>query len=109
MNDRRSDERRDDELAMNIFAVSSGMVGVCLTGVGLMRVGSALDTLTHVGDDLLAIDALLFLVACLFSFFSFRLRNARRRQMVRIVADAVFLVALCLMAVICCIITYVVI
>jgi hypothetical protein len=109
MSDRHSGERRDDELAMNIFAVSSGMVGVCLTGVGLMRVGSALDTLTHVGDDLLAIDALLFLVACLFSFSSFRLRNARRRGVARIAADAVFLVALGLMVVICCIITYAVI
>ena len=109
MSDRHSDEQRDYELAMHIFAVSSGMVGVCLTGVGLMRVGSALDTLTHVGDDLLAIDALLFLVACLLSFSSFRLRDARRRRMVRIAADAVFLVALGLMVVICCIITYVVI
>ena len=109
MSDRPSDERRDYELAMHIFTVSSGMVGVCLTGVGLMRVVSTLDSLTHIGDDLIAIDALLFLVACLLAFFSFRLRDARRRRTVRIAADAVFLIALGLMVAVCCVITYVVI
>lgn len=94
---------------MHIFTVSAGMVGVCLTGVSLMRVVSSLDALTHIGDDLLAIDALLFLVACLLSFFSFRLREARRRSRVRFASDAVFLLALSLMVAICCVITYVII
>jgi hypothetical protein len=109
MSDRPTDEQRDYELAMHIFTVSSGMVGVCLTGAGLVRVGNSLDTLTHLGDDLIAIDALLFLVACLLSFFSFRLRDARRRRMMRIAADAVFLSALGLMVAICLVITYVII
>jgi hypothetical protein len=49
----------EEDLCIHIFTVSSAMVGVCLTVIGLIRVVVTLGTADTLADDLLAGDALL--------------------------------------------------
>lgn len=82
------------------------MVGVCLTVIGLIRVAITLGNLDTLADDLLAADALLFLVACLLSYSAVRTRNIQRMHRVERIADGLFIVAMILMTAICGVITY---
>jgi hypothetical protein len=54
---------------MRIFSGSTSMVGVCLAGIGLLHIIGALGPVNALGDDVLAADALLFLLVAFFSFF----------------------------------------
>ena len=56
------------------------MVGVCLTVIGLIRVVITLGRADTLADDFLAVDALLFLVTCLLSYWALRSRSLRRMQ-----------------------------
>lgn len=96
----------EDDICIHIFTVSAGMVGVCLTVIGLIRVVIALRKTDTFADDLLAIDALLFLVACLASYWALRTRSVDRKYWVERFADAVFVLALILMAGACLFVTY---
>ena len=55
----------EQDISIHIFTVSSAMVGVCLTVIGLIRVVITLGTADTLTDDFLAGDALLFLISCL--------------------------------------------
>jgi hypothetical protein len=82
------------------------MVGVCLTVIGLIRVVITLATVDTLADDLLAADALLFLVSCLLSYWALRSRGLRRMHRIEKIADGIFIVAMIGMVVVCALITY---
>jgi hypothetical protein len=96
----------EEDICIHIFTVSSAMVGVCLTVIGLIRVVITLGHHDTLADDLLAADALLFLFACLLSYWALRTRSLRRMHRVERFADAVFILAMILMTVVCGVITY---
>ncbi len=106
MPDPNSEKQLEEDISIHIFTVSAGMVGVCLTVIGLLRVVITLRKTDTFADDLLALDALLFLIACLSSYWALRTRSAQRMRRVERFADVVFLLALVLMAVICGFVTY---
>jgi hypothetical protein len=56
-----SDKLLEEDICIHIFTVSSAMVGVCLTVIGLIRVVITLGKIDTVADDLLAADAFCFL------------------------------------------------
>jgi hypothetical protein len=64
----------EEDISIHIFTVSSAMVGVCLTVIGLIRVVITFGKADTVADDLLAADAFLFLISL--SAFLFRAANA---------------------------------
>lgn len=99
-------DRREHELTIHVFSVSAGMVGVCLTAIGLLRLVAAQTNAQTLGDDLLAIDALLFVLSACLAFWSFKTRSDRTRRRLRVVVDTLFLLALAAMAAICAIIAY---
>jgi protein-S-isoprenylcysteine O-methyltransferase Ste14 len=103
---RQSRVALEEDISIHIFSSSATMVGVCLTVIGFFRIIFKLKALNSFGDDLLSVDALLFLAACLLSYWALRTRGQRRRVRTERVADAVFLVALSLMVVVCGLITY---
>jgi len=70
------------------------MVGVCLTVIGLIRVVISLRKADTIADDLLATDAILFLISCLLSYWALRRRSHRRRHGVEPAAAAIFIMAL---------------
>ena len=82
------------------------MVGVCLTVIGLVRVVVTLGKADTLADDLLAGDALLFLVSCFLSYAALRSRGSRRMHRMERFADAVFILAMIVMVAICAFLTY---
>ena len=55
--------RLEEDICIHIFTVSSAMVGVCLTVIGLIRVVITLGRADTLADDFLASDALLCLTS----------------------------------------------
>jgi ABC-type Na+ efflux pump permease subunit len=96
----------EQDICIHIFTVSSAMVGVCLTVIGLVRVVITLGTADTIADDLLAADALLFLVSCFLSYGALRSRGAQRMHRIERAADAVFILAMVVMVAICAFLTY---
>jgi len=96
----------EEDISIHIFTVSSAMVGVCLTVIGLIRVVITFGKADTVADDLLAADAFLFLLSCLLSYSALRTRSKRRMHRMERIADSIFILAMILMVVICGFITY---
>ena len=101
-----NEKKLEEDISIHIFTVSSAMVGVCLTVIGLIRVVITLGKADTLADDLLAADALLFLSSCLLSYAALRARSARRMHRIERAADSIFIVAMVVMTVICGFITY---
>ena len=104
--DRARNTHLEQDISIHIFTVSSAMVGVCLTVIGLIRVVITLGRADTLADDFLAGDALLFLVSCLLSYWALRSRSVHRMHRLEKVADAIFIIAMIGMVVICALITY---
>lgn len=102
----KNDKHLEEDICIHIFTVSSAMVGVCLTVIGLIRVVITLGKIDTIADDLLAGDAFLFLLASLLSYWALRTRSIRRMHHVERLADSVFILAMILMTGICGVITY---
>ena len=91
----------EQDISIHVFTVSSAMVGVCLTVIGLIRVVITLGRADTLADDFLAGDALLFLTSCLLSYWALR-----RMHRLEKIADGIFILAMIGMVVICALITY---
>jgi len=96
MNKAPSNRTLDRDLCVHIFTASSAMVGVCITVIGILRVVISIRRADLVGDDLLAVNAMLYLVACLLSYSALRTRNVQRNHTLERCADTLFLLALTL-------------
>src|SRR4029079_13814648 len=96
----------EQDICIHIFTVSSAMVGVCLTVIGLIRVVITLGSAHTLADDVLAADALLFLFSCLLSYWALRSRGLRRMHRLEKIADGIFIVAMIGMVAVCAVITY---
>jgi multisubunit Na+/H+ antiporter MnhF subunit len=99
-------EKRDEELSVHIFSVSAGLVGVCLTVIGLFRVIFRLKDADSLADNILAVDALGFLLSCGLAYMALRSSEGVRRRRFELLADRVFLVSLGLMAIVGAMIAY---
>jgi hypothetical protein len=89
--------------------MAAAMVGVCLTGIGLLHVGIAWGKRASFADDLLAIDSLIFLIAMLASYLAVRTPDPRRHawlHRLEQIADASFILAMLLLTAACFVITY---
>ncbi|MGK6321462.1 hypothetical protein ACMGDM_00090 [Sphingomonas sp. DT-51] len=96
----------DERICRLICPIASAMVGVCLTGIGLLHLGVTGGRRAGVADDLLAIDSLLFLVATLASYVALRVASHRRLHLMEQLADACFILAMLLLTAACFVITY---
>src|SRR4029077_11532892 len=80
----------EHDICIHIFTVSSAMVGVCLTVIGLIRVVITLGRADTLADELLAGCALL----CLLSYWALRSRGWRRMHRLEKIADGIFIAAM---------------
>ena len=101
-----NDSEREENISIHIFSVSAAMVGVCLTVIGLIRVVITLGRGDTIADNLLAIDAILFLTATMLSYTALRARTTRKMKHFERIADWVFITAMTLMVTICAFIAY---
>lgn len=86
----------DQDICVHIFSASAAMVGVCIMVIGILRVVIAIRRTDLIGDDMLALNAMLYLVTCLLSYWALRTRNLRRNHTLERISDTLFLVALTL-------------
>ena len=93
-----ADDRRrralDDDICVHIFTSSSVMVGVCLTVVGILRVVVTLRSEDVLGDDLLTINTMIYLLSALVSYWALRTRSRKRNHRLEYVADGLFLLGM---------------
>lgn len=82
------------------------MIGVCLTGVGLIRVVITLKRTNTLADDLLCLDAVVLLLATISAYWALRARGLRRLERLEFLADITFVAGMALMTGICLFITY---
>jgi hypothetical protein len=95
----------EEDISVHIFSVSAAMVGVCLTVIGIFQIGK-LREIGSISDNVLAIDAIAFLFSCVLSYVALRTRTFKRRHRLEKIADAIFIIALSLMALVCVLVAY---
>ncbi len=91
------DEKLSAHMAIAL-SVSSGMLGVCLTAIGLIGIVKSLSKLELLIDDLLAVDALLFVVVAVLSFLGMRTDLRKRWRGFGLTLDVFFCLGLVIMA-----------
>lgn len=89
-------ETMERDIAIHIFTASAALVGVCLTVISIVRAITT-DFIHHLVDDLLAVDAMVFLISCLLSYGALRSRGKSRAHWLETVADGVFITGLCVL------------
>ena len=97
---------REQALSGHIFSVSAGLVGVCLTVIGLFHLFRTPDRVQSLADNLIALDAMVFLFACIFAYLGIRTTDERRWRRLERAADGLFLFGLSGMVLICGLIAY---
>lgn len=91
-----------------ICTISAGMVGVCLTGIGILRIVISYTRTNTFADDVLSLDAIFFLIATLAAYFALRVDSNVRLHRLEKIADTSFIIAMILLTSVCFLITYVV-
>lgn len=91
----------DLDITIHIFTVSATLVGVCLTVIGIFIMSRRLSHIKSYGEELLALDAFLFLVSCVLSYTALQKRHEGQRHRVETIAEKVFFAALTFMTFIC--------
>jgi hypothetical protein len=79
---------------LTLLSVSAGMVGVCLTAIGLVNVTKALRELEVWVDDFLAVSTVLFSFITLLSFIGMRTPIRRRWRHYMLMLDVLFCVGI---------------
>jgi hypothetical protein len=79
---------------LTVLSVSSGMVGVCLTAIGLIGIRKSIAGMESIVDDILSVGSLLFMVTALFSFFAMRTRLSKAWRGIERAIDVVFCLGL---------------
>lgn len=102
-----SEKRLDleEDISVHIFTASAALVGVCLTVIGIFQIGQ-LKRIGSISDDLLAINAVAFLLSCILAYTALRTRTKKRRYRIERAADVVFITGLCVMAAVCFLVVY---
>ena len=95
--DERARKSLDEDLSVHIFTVSATMVGVCLTAIGLIRVVITIRHVETLIDNLVGMDAMLFVLSGLLSYWALRSRKRGRLRRIEAIAERVFIAGMVLM------------
>ena len=106
MRDTATNNRLEESICVHIFSVSAAMVGVCLTVIGIIRIVIKAMNATTLADDFLAIDAMLFLSSCMLAYWAMRKQGTPAMVRIERIADAIFIIALVFMVVICALVAF---
>lgn len=102
----RNSAQLDERTCRLICPIASAMVGVCLTGIGLLHLAVTMRGKGTFADDLLSANAVLFLIATLTSYFALRGKWRTRPHSLERIADTTFIAAMLLLTADCLVITY---
>jgi hypothetical protein len=94
MKEIKSSDALNEDICVHIFVASSAMVGVCITVIGIFQVVTTLRKEGTLGDDMLAINSIFYLITTILSYWSLRTRQFRRNHLLEKCTDFLFLAAL---------------
>lgn len=100
-------QKREEKLSINIFTVSAGLIGVCITLIGIINVFCSVRSRKTIIDDLVVFNAIGFLAACILSYCALRTRNNHNFERLERFADGIFLISLTGLIVICLMMVYI--
>ena len=95
------DSERSFTHTITVFSVSSGMIGVCLTAIGLVQLVVKGRSASTICDDLLVLDSAIFGVTCLLCYRVMQNHLRKKNSSMETWVDRVFLLGLGLMVVVC--------
>lgn len=90
----RLEELKEYDISIHIFTVSSTMVGVCLTVIGILNVLGSVKKFNIYTDNMLSVNALLYLISCFVSYASIRTKKSTIKRNLEKIADTIFLISL---------------
>ena len=97
----------DTDVSVHVFWVSAGLVGVCLTVIGIIRVGINIQPgYNTIADELLAVDSICFMAACLLAYTSMRTPDRRRAKRLEGYADRLFITGMAAMCAACALVAF---
>jgi len=85
----------------HLFAVSAGLMGVSLSGIGLFGIHSQMRAVASLGEEMLAMTATIFGGSCGAAYLGMRARLSGRKHLLHRFAEGLFLLGLVLMAAVC--------
>lgn len=100
---------QERDIAIHIFTASAALVGVCLTVISIVGQITHGSFLHRTVDDLLAVDAMVFLGSCLFAYGALRVRSHGRVHRLETIADTIFILGLVLLVMACSMIVWAVV
>ncbi|MBS1911903.1 MAG: hypothetical protein JST22_07960 [Bacteroidetes bacterium] len=103
---RPNERTAPDTLYSHILDQSSLKVGMCLTLLGLIKVVEGTKGISVFSDELLAINAVLFLVANMLTYHAIKLEDPQRRKKFGRLGDLFFTSALCMLVLICAVLAF---
>jgi DMSO/TMAO reductase YedYZ heme-binding membrane subunit len=87
-------EDNSQTITHHIFTVSATMIAVCLTIITIFKVTNV-DLMT-MADDVLGLDAFIFIISCFMSYISLRHRNNKTLELI---ADISFFIGMIIMVI----------
>lgn len=94
IDDDKIEELKEYDISIHIFTVSSTMVGVCLTVIGILNIMSHSREFNVYTDDILSFNALLYLTSCFTSYASIRSKKKTLKKRLEELSDTIFLLSL---------------
>lgn len=95
----------DEQIYTHILNQSSMKIGMCLTLLGLIKVVEGVKNVTSMVDELLAIDAIGFLISSIVTYYALKQDGDRKRKAGR-AGDIIFTISLLILAVVCGILAF---
>ncbi len=92
MNNQKQQNQQREVLSYHILQTGSTMIGVCLTVITLVRATNF--HLKTYADNILGLDAIVFIMSCFLSYISMRKQNNKRLELI---ADNLFLAGMSIM------------
>ncbi len=97
---------RNRDVLLRLLSVTASLAGLCMAALGFMEAGSPEASLRTYADEVIAFDALLFVVCVYLILWALRTIDVRRAYVLGRVVDWVFLAALTTMLVAAAYIVY---
>jgi hypothetical protein len=90
-----------NEIYTHILNQSSMKIGMCLTLLGLIKVVEGVKNVTSIVDELLAIDAVGFLISSIATYYALKQAEGDSKRRAGKIGDMIFTLSLLVLAVIC--------
>jgi len=87
------------DMLFRILPISATLAGFCVAGIGLLHAHSKAEAYTGLGDDLLGLTAMNFLVCTYLTFWALRADTESRMVVLARIVDVLFLAGLTLVVV----------